>query len=93
MSTQSVESGSQPGQLQRTDVSLLQRGGHVVLPADEVDQAEEHNRLRSGSKWQQHDLQLLKVNFEPTLDVELPMLDIEHEWSPSQRQRIFSLFA
>jgi hypothetical protein len=23
----------------------------------------------------------------------LPMLDIEHEWSPSQRQRIFSLFA
>jgi hypothetical protein len=69
-------------------VSPLQSGGRVVLPTDDVEEGEERHRLRSGSKWRQHDLALLKVKFEPDEDSELPMLDVEHEWSLSQRQRI-----
>ena len=69
-------------------MSLLQSGGRVVLPTDKVEEGEEHHRLRSGSKWRQYDLALLKVKFEPDEDSELPMLDVEHEWSLSQRQRI-----
>ena len=56
--------------------------GRVVLPSDV---AEEKTRLRSGSKWRQQDLALLKVKFDVDEDVELDMLDIEHEWNGNQR--------
>jgi hypothetical protein len=88
MSQQSIENNYQPRQLQLTNVSLLQSGGRVVLPTDQVEYGEEQHRLRSGSKWRQCDLALLKVKFEPDEDSDLPMLDVEHEWSLSQRQRI-----
>ena len=67
------------------------RHSMVKLP-DKVEEGEEQHRLRSGSKWRQHDLALLKVKFEPDEDSELSMLDVEHEWSLSQRQRILPLF-
>jgi len=73
-------------------VPLLESGGRVVLPTDKVEEGEEHHRFRSGSKWRQYDLALLKVKFEPDEDCELPMLDIEHNWSFSQRQRILPSF-
>src|SRR5208282_6690840 len=73
---------------QRTSLSSVQSGERVVLPTDKVDEGDQHNQLRSGSKWRQHDLALLKVKFEPDEDVELPMLDVEHEWTLSQCQRI-----
>ena len=88
MSQQSIENNNQPRRSQRTNVSLLQSGGRVVLPTDKVEEGEEQNRLRSGSRWRQHDLELLRVKFEPEEDSELSMLDVEHEWSLSQRQRI-----
>ena len=78
---------SQPRRSQRTNVLHPQSSGRVVLPTDSV---EEIQRLRSGSKWRQRDLELLKVKFDPDEDSDLPMLDIEHEWSPSQRQSILS---
>lgn len=85
MSQNSMEiSPSQPRRSQRTNLS---NGGRVVLPTDHVDEQEAQHRLRSGSKWRQHDLALFKVKFEPNEDSELPMLNIEHEWNLSQRQR------
>jgi hypothetical protein len=77
---------SQPRRSQRTNVSLSQDSGRVVLPTDSV---EEINRLRSGSRWRQRDLKLLKVKFDPAEDCDLPMLDIENEWSLSQYQSAF----
>jgi hypothetical protein len=90
MSQQSIENNSQSRRSQRINVSSLQRG-RVVLPTDNVEKGEEQDRLRSGSKWRQHDLALLKVKFEPE-DLELPILDVEHEWTLSQRQRILPRF-
>ena len=77
---------SQPRRSQRTNASQSQGSGRVVLPTDSFEEIE---RLRSGSKWHQHDLELLKVKFDPDEDSELSMLDMEHEWSPSQRQSNF----
>lgn len=74
---------SQPRRSQRTNVN----SDRVVLPTDSV---EEINRLRSGSRWRQRDLKLLRVKFDPAEDCHLPMLDIENEWSLSQRRSIFS---
>jgi hypothetical protein len=92
MSQQSIENNNQPRRSQRTNVALLRSGGRVVLPTDKVEEGEEQHRLRSGSRWRQHDLALLRVKFEPDEDSELHMLDVEHEWSLSQRQRISPLF-
>ena len=92
MSQQSIEDNNQPRRSQRTNVSLLQSGGRVVLPTDKVEEGEEQQQLRSGSRWRQHDLALLRVKFEPHEDSELSMLDVEHEWSLSQRQRILPFF-
>ena len=83
----STENSNQLRRSQRTNVSL-QSGGRVVLPTDKVEEGEEPHRLRSGSRWRQRDLALLRVKFEPNEDSELPMLDVEHEWSLSQRQSI-----
>jgi hypothetical protein len=91
MSQQSNENNSQPRRSQRTTASVLQSGGRVVLPTDNVEEGKEHHRLRSGSKWRQYDLALLRVKFEPNEDSELSMLDVEHEWTLSQRQRILPL--
>ena len=71
---------------QRINVSSSQASSRIVLPTDEVEKAE---RLRSGSKWRQHDLALLKVKFEPAEESEFSMLDVEQEWNPSQRQSIY----
>jgi hypothetical protein len=73
----------QPRRSQRTDVSHSQSSSHVFLPTDSV---QETPQLRSGSKWRQHDLELLKVNFDPDDDSPLSVLDVEHEWTQSQRQ-------
>jgi len=84
----STDSDRHPRRPQRTGTS--HEDARVVLPADQVEGLE-HQRLRSGSKWRQADLALLKVKFEPDEDFDPHMLDVEHEWSPSQRQRIFLL--
>jgi hypothetical protein len=88
MSQQPIENSYQPRRSQRTNVSLLQSGRRVVLPTEKVEEGEEQHTLRSGSKWRQYELALLKVKFEPDEDSELLMLDVEHEWTLSQRQRI-----
>lgn len=72
------DQSSQPRRSQRS-------AGRVVLPTDSV---EEGLQLRSGSKWRQHDLEQLKVKFEPDKDSDLPMLDLEHEWTASQHRSI-----
>ena len=64
-------------------MSISNSSGRVVLTTDCV---EEIHRLRSGSKWRQHDLELLKVKFDLYEDSDLSVLDVEHEWSSSQRQ-------
>ena len=76
-----------PRQSQRINVSSSQTSNRIVLPTDATEKAE---RLRSGSKWRQHDLALLKVKFEPAEESELSMLDVDQEWSSSQRQSILS---
>jgi hypothetical protein len=71
-----------------TTASVLQSGGRVVLPTNNVEEGKGHQRLCSGSKWRQYNLALLRVKFEPNEDSGLSMLDVEHEWTLSQRQRI-----
>lgn len=85
MSQPRFGNSNQPKRSRRT---RSQSGGRVVLPTDKIQEGEEKHRLRSGSKWRQCDLALLRVKFEPHEDSELTMLDVEHEWSPSRRQRI-----
>jgi hypothetical protein len=72
---------------ERINVPSSQSSSRIVLPTDAVEKSA---RLRSGSKWRQHDLALLKVKFDPAEESELSILDIEHEWSSSQRQSILS---
>lgn len=72
---------------QRTDISHSQGDNHVVFPTDSI---EEKPQLRSGSKWRQHDLELLKVKFDPDDDSQLSMLNVEHEWTQSQLQSMLS---
>jgi len=50
---------------------------------------DEETRLRSGSHWDLHELNLLGAYFHP-LHVEnnLPGLAVDPEWTPSQRQGI-----
>ena len=90
MLQQSIGDINQTRRSRTTSDSLLQGVGRVVLPTDTVEDDGEH-RFRSGSKWRQHDVALLKVKFTPDEDCELPMLDVEHDWSFSQCQRILSL--
>ena len=59
----------------------------VVLPTDSVRHVE---RLGSGSKWNHHDLALLKVKFVPEEESDLSMFNAV-EWTPSQRQSTLSL--
>ena len=77
---------SQPRRSERTNVPLSQLSSRVLLPTDVVDEDE---RLRSGSKWRQHDLAVLKVKFDPDEDSELSVLDVERQWSSSQCQSNF----
>jgi len=84
----SIESDSHPRRSQRTRTS--HKDARFVLPTDQVE-GPQQQRLRSGSKWRQADLALLKVKFEPDEDFDPHILDVEHEWSPSQRHRIFPL--
>lgn len=67
----------------RRGLSPLHKPLIVFLPIDTVKEIE---RFRSGSNWRQHDLALLKVKFDPLEETNLSMLDLEHEWSASQRQ-------
>lgn len=62
----------------------------VVLPSDKVAQEE---RLRSGSKWRQYDLALLRVKFDPLQNSDLSELQVEHCWSDSQRQSVIPFFS
>lgn len=71
----------QPHRSETTDVVFSQRT--IVSPTDSVD---EKPQLRSGSKWRQHDLELLKVKFDPDDDSELSVLDVGHEWNENQRE-------
>lgn len=57
----------------------------MVLPTDTVMEGE---RLRSGSKWRQHDLALLKVKFDPDDDCDLSVLNVEDQWSAYQLESI-----
>src|SRR5208282_1281611 len=77
----------QPQQFRRSQ-RIKETSGHVVLPTDTVKEPE---RLRSGSKWRQHDLALLRVKFDPDEDSDLAVLDVEHQWSPSQHQSMILL--
>jgi hypothetical protein len=53
----------------------------IVLPTDAVKEPE---RLRSGSRWRQHDLALLKVKFEPDVDSRMAALDGQESWTAEQ---------
>jgi hypothetical protein len=53
----------------------------IVLPTDAVEEPE---RLRSGSRWRQHDLALLKVKFDPDVDSRLSVLDAQEPWTAEQ---------
>jgi hypothetical protein len=86
---QLMEDNATPRRSQRT-TGEVQGPNRVVLPSDRVQEAEEQLRLRSGSKWKQHDLKLLKVRFDPNEEAELPVLDVESNWSPPMSQRILS---
>jgi hypothetical protein len=68
----------------------VEGASRVVLPSDRVQEAEDQLRFRSGSKWRQHDLKLLKVRFQPEEEAELPVLDVESNWTPSLSRRILS---
>ena len=76
-----MQDEQQPRRSERPDVLFSQRP--IVSPTDSVD---ERLQLRSGSKWRQHDLELLKVKFDPDDDSELSVLDVEHGWNESQRE-------
>jgi hypothetical protein len=77
----------------QTTTGEVQGGDRVVLPSDRVQEAEEQLRLRSGSKWKQHDLKLLKVRFEPNEEADFPVLAVESNWTPSLSQRILFFLA
>ena len=62
-----------------------QTSTQVVLPTEAPEEIE---RLRSGSKWRQRDLKLLRVKFDPAEDENLDMLNVEHEWTDFQRRGI-----
>jgi len=64
---------------------LASRVTDIVLPIDDVPRLK---RLRSGSKWRQNDLMLLKVRFDPAEESELDILHIDHEWTYEQRESI-----
>lgn len=81
------QSNHPPRQSQRINASSSQAFNRIVLATCVVEKAE---RLRSGSEWRQHDLSLLKVNFDPPEKSELTMLDVDHEWSSSKRRSILS---
>jgi hypothetical protein len=88
METESVDMMQHTQQQLRRSQRISENSGHVVLPTDAVKESE---RLRSGSKWRQHDLALLRVKFEPYEGSEFSVLDVEYQWSPSQRQSRFLL--
>lgn len=76
---------NRPRRSQRISDTLSQDYTRVVLPTDTVTEGE---RLRSSSKWRQHDLALLKVKFDPEEDCDLSMLNVEHQWSAYQLESI-----
>ena len=61
--------------------------GRVVETNEPVET--EQRRLRSGSRWDSNELDLLGVDFHPSNAVIcLPMLADDPEWTPSQRKGI-----
>src|SRR6266516_6801432 len=60
-----------------------QTPNQVVFPTEAPGEIE---RLRSGSHWRQRDLKLLRVKFDPAEDENLDVLDVDHEWTDSQRR-------
>jgi hypothetical protein len=72
-------SESNPPVHRHSDRILSQRD-RIVLPTDAVKEPE---RLRSGSRWRQHDLALLRVKFDPDVDSRLAVLD-GLEWTTDQ---------
>jgi len=47
---------SRTGRHSQRETVTLKPNGRVVLPSNEVEDAEEQPRIRSGSKWRHHDL-------------------------------------
>lgn len=62
-----------------------QTQSHVVFPTEAPEDIE---RLRSGSKWRQRDLKLLRVKFDPAEVENLDVLNVDHEWTDFQRRGI-----
>lgn len=61
----------------------------VVLPIDPVEYKPSFHG--SAGTWQEDDLQLLKVRFDPDEVSDLSVLEVEHEWKSRHRQRIYPL--
>jgi hypothetical protein len=58
----------------------------VVLPADPVEYKPSFHG--SAGTWQEDDLKLLKVRFDPDEVSGLSVLEVEHEWKPHHNRRI-----
>jgi hypothetical protein len=75
---------------ERTRVPISDDDSRVVLPTDPVKYKLSFHG--SAGTWQEDDLQLLKVRFDPDEVSELSVLEVEHEWKSRHRQRISSWF-
>ena len=73
--------------------AILYVNGHsisIVLAIAGPSQLLVHKDIGSSRAPNENAERLLKVKFEPAEESELSMLDVEHEWSSSQRQSILS---
>lgn len=71
---------------ERTRLPISDDDSRVVLPTDPVEYKPSFHG--SAGTWQEDDLQLLKVRFEPDEVSTLSVLEVEHEWKSRHRQRI-----
>jgi hypothetical protein len=72
---------------ERTRLPISDDDSRVVLPTDPVEYKPSFHG--SAGTWQEDDLQLLKVRFDPDEVSELSVLEVEHEWKSRHRQRIY----
>lgn len=73
---------------QRTSVSLSQGDGCVVFPIDKIQEGEENFDFEAVQSGDNVILSCFESSSSLTRISELIILDVEHEWSSSQRQRI-----
>lgn len=82
-----VEMTDTEGETKRRSARIhTQTSSQVVFPTEAPEDIE---RLRSGSKWRQRDLKLLRVKFDPAEDENLDVLNVDHEWTDFQRRGMF----